>query len=667
MAPGLAENIDAELGKRWYSRRSPALAKLYEERSECTHWQDARISSRIAGIVYIAFFFTDLIMIRDVALYNIAARFIIGLLFIFDIEAQIRRGVRSRWVDYQCAFGIVAAYATWMWFSSCSVYQVSASYYLTYGIIFIIGQNVFFNFRFGLAVMSSSVMLGIFIVFLVSSFFSSIEYVVGIGTLYVSTYTLTLFVNWKLNEERYRVFLNSLRAEIRQEEATERGAALLRLSTTDALTGLANRRAIDEELRAYWSNWQTAEKSFAVILIDVDYFKRYNDQYGHQRGDRCLIAVAEAMKTSATQSQYALGRFGGEEFILLVRCQTREHMALVAESVRQAVEDLAIPHEQRPDPCFVVTVSIGAAFSRDITSTKVERLVTEADRALYAAKKTGRNCVKLFDRDDPMEINLDDSVTDLLRGAIAGGHVAMVYQPIRDARSGQIVGAEALMRLTGFNGESISPAVFIPIAERTGMIIELGRWAIRTACRELIAKNCVGMVSVNVSVVQLSTPSFALSVAAILRETDVPPHCLVVEVTEGLQIEGNLDVLRTLRELRTLGVKIWLDDFGTGFAGLSCVREVAFDAVKIDRSFLQATETERGAQMFRNIVGLVRNVGCLTIVEGIETHDQQRLSADLKVDLLQGYHLGKPMAAEVLRALVAAETVVPRVGTTASA
>lgn len=656
MPPGLSEQIDAELGKRWYSRRLPALARLYDARSETAHWQDARISSRTAGIVYIAFFFTDLILISDVAYYNIAARFVIGLTFIFGIDLQIRSNVRSIYVDCQCAIGIVAAYTSWMWLCSLSSYEINSSHYLTYGIIFIVGQNVFFNFRFRLAVVSSTVMLAVFAAFLLRSFYYSFEYAVAIGALYLSTYTLTLFVNWKLNEERYRVLLNSLHAELRQEEAVERGAALLRLSTTDALTGLANRRAIDEELRTFWGNWQNGEKSFGVILIDVDYFKRYNDQYGHQQGDRCLIAVAEAMRKATAHGQCILGRFGGEEFILLVRCATREHMALVAEGVRRAVEDLQIRHEQRPDPCFVVTVSLGAAFCRDITGAKVERLITEADRALYVAKKSDRNCVKVFDRNDPREINVDETVETLLRTATAEGRVAMVYQPIRDARSGAIVGAEALMRLTSPGGKPISPAVFIPIAERMGTIVELGQWAIRTACREVIADDRVALVSVNVSAVQLSVPSFALSVAAILSETGVAPHRLVVEITEGLQIEGQPDIIRCIGQLRQLGVKIWLDDFGTGFAGLSCVREIAFDAVKIDRSFLQATATPKGADMFRNIVDLVRNVGCQTLVEGIETQEQQDLSAALQVDLLQGYHLGKPMPADALRALVDSET-----------
>ena len=653
MPPALAELIDAELAKPWHAPRNGTLKALYETRRESFQRQSARISAQIAGVVYILFAVTDVILISDVSVYSIIARIIIGLLFVVGIDSQVNRGARSVVVEIECAAATILAYAAWLCIASFSRYQENVSHYITYGIVFMLGQNVFFNFRFRLAATASTVILLSFLGFMLGALPFDPYYATAIGALYVSTYVLTLFVNWKLNAERYLVFLNSVHAEIRQEEAIERGAALLRLSTTDALTGLANRRAIDEELRAYWDNWQTGAKSFAVILIDVDYFKRYNDHYGHQEGDRCLVAIAAAMAAVAAAGRCALGRFGGEEFILLVRSPTREHMALVAEDIRRSVEALGIPHAQRPDQSFVVTVSVGAAFSRDVPGTKAERLITEADRALYNAKNASRNCVRVYDRDDPNQLDLDESVADLLRTATQRDQVAMAYQPIRSAGTGAITAAEALMRLTTPSGKSVSPAVFIPIAERTGTIVELGLWAIRTACRELVASDLVPLVSVNVSAVQLRAPGFSLSVAAILGELGVAPHRLAVEITEGLQIEGQPEIVRTIGELQLLGVKIWLDDFGTGFAGLSVVREIAFDAVKIDRSFLHASDTPKGAEMFRNIVGLVRSTGCATVVEGVQTRHQQDLSAEQGVDLLQGYHLGRPMAADAFRRLVA--------------
>lgn len=649
MQPNLAALIEAELSKRWREPRCPALKARYEAWREVEQREDTRLTARMAGILYVLFSFTDLVLIADVSFYSILCRLVIGTAFVIGVDHQVRRGVRLSIIDVQCAVVVLCAYAAWLTISSQSANPLNVSHYLTYGAIFMMVQNIFFNLRFTVALTSSTLITVSFVVSLLTLFSVTKEYAVAIGTLYFSTYLLTLIVNWKLNEERYRVFLNSAQAEIRHKEATEHSAALLRLSTTDALTGLSNRRAIDDELRALWDDWQSEGKSFAVVLIDVDYFKRFNDHYGHQEGDRCLIAIAQAMEAATVGKACTLGRFGGEEFILLFRTPTKERIATIMEEIRSAVEALRIAHEQRPDYTYVVTVSVGGAFSQDVSGSKVERLVTDADHALYAAKKGNRNCARLFDANDPQRLDMEESIADLLRTAIAQDRLAMVYQPIREAESGRIAAAEALMRLTTSTGRTVSPAVFIPIAERTGAIVDLGAWAIRTVFTDMLSDDTVPLVSVNVSAVQLKAPGFSLTVAAMLGEFRLDPGRLALEITESLQIESQPEIVRTIGELRRLGVRIWLDDFGTGFAGLSCIREIEFDTVKIDRSFLHASQTARGAEMFRNIVGLVKSAGCVTVVEGVQTAEQQALSIEQGVGLLQGYHLGRPMPAAELR------------------
>jgi diguanylate cyclase (GGDEF)-like protein len=646
MVPALPDLLDEELGKPWYVRSSRAVEALYAAEREQWRRQSARISAHIAGAVYVLFALTDYILVNDVFVLDLLARVAIGAIFIIGTEALFRVGVRSLYIELHCASATVLAYVTWLAISGLSIHQNNMTYYATYGVIFMIGQNVFFNFRFRIAIVSSTIILILSQLDVAVNRYIGFEYVVALAALYISTYILTLYVNWSLNSERFLVFLNSARAEIRQKEAMERGAALLRLSTTDALTGLANRRAVDEELGAYWRDWQTQRISFAVVLVDVDYFKIYNDRYGHQEGDRCLGAVADAMAAAGAENGYMVGRFGGEEFILVAPSPSREHVEHIAETIRRAVEGLAIPHDHRPDSAAIVTVSVGAAFSQDVPGTRVERLITEADRALYDAKGSGRNCIRLFDHASSTRPEAEENLADLLRTAEDRKLVSLVYQPILSAPSGEFVGAEALMRLTTPSGKPISPAVFIPLAERMGVIVKLGLWAITTACRQMLATDAVPLVSVNVSPVQLRQASFSLMVAKILGDTGVSPRRLAIEITESLQIEDQPDVLKNIRELRLLGVQVWLDDFGTGFAGLSCVREVEFDAVKLDRSFLHATNTVKGSEMFKNIIGLVRSTGCAIVVEGIETEDQHRLCVEHEVDYLQGYHLGRPAPAD---------------------
>ena len=210
---------------------------------------------------------------------------------------------------------------------------------------------------------------------------------------------------------------------------------------------------------------------------------------------------------------------------------------------------------------------------------------------------------------------------------------------------------EALMRLTMPDGTAVPPSLFIPVAERTGMILELGRWAIRTACRELMSNEHIHTISVNVSPVQLKAPGFAASVAAALGEAGVTGDRLALEITEGLEMEMHSDVLRCISDLKLLGIKVWLDDFGTGFAGLSWLRLIDFDTVKIDRSFLHDCVTPRGRAMFRDIVGLLRNRGPKILVEGVESEEQLELLRKLDIDHAQGYHIGRPAPAERIRAL----------------
>ncbi|TIU92982.1 MAG: EAL domain-containing protein, partial [Mesorhizobium sp.] len=237
----------------------------------------------------------------------------------------------------------------------------------------------------------------------------------------------------------------------------------------------------------------------------------------------------------------------------------------------------------------------------------------------------------------------------LLKIAIGQDLVALVYQPIQNVTSGRVEAVEALMRLKMLDGTSVPPSLFIPVAERTGAVLALGRWAIRTVCTELLADDHVRVVSVNVSPIQLKTPGFATSVAAILSETGVAGSRLALEITEGLEMEMHSDVLRCISDLKLLGIRIWLDDFGTGFAGLSWLRLIDFDTVKIDRSFLHDCGTPRGKAMLQDIIALVRNRGHKILLEGVETDEQMALVREFDIDKIQGFHVGRPAPAASFR------------------
>jgi diguanylate cyclase (GGDEF)-like protein len=620
------------------------LRVLYREKNDQQRRTSARGGLWMAVLVYLAFSVPDLLLVTDVAPHTIVVRFIIAFVVLATIEMQYRNGANSELLDVTCAAALVFGYLGWLAAAITTRYIDNMSYYMVFGAIFMMGANLFFSFRFLLSIVASGIVLAIFLTSL--AFFNiGPSYSFPFIIFYISCFVFTSYVNWKLNKERYNVFLNAHEAELQHREASERGKALLVMSNTDPLTGLENRRAIDQRLRDYWDNWQRQGVGFAVLLVDVDFFKKFNDFYGHQEGDACLVKVANALDDAIMPFGATIGRYGGEEFIIVLHMHSAQELAEFADGICQVVRDLSISHNQRRDGVPIVTVSVGAAVTRAQPGAKLEKIINEADRALYSAKAIGRNCYKLFDPNDPQASDESENIAALLKIAIAKDLVSMVYQPIQVLRTGQSDAVEALMRLRMLDGTPVSPSLFIPIAERTGAILELGRWALRTVCRELIADGHVKTVSVNVSPIQLKAPGFAPSVAAILGETGVAGERLAFEITEGLEMEMHSDILRCISDLKALGIKIWLDDFGTGFAGLSWLRLIEFDTVKIDRSFLQDCETPRGRAMMRDIVGLIRNRGHRILVEGVETEDQLNQMREMLIDDVQGFHVGRPAPA----------------------
>lgn len=626
------------------------LRTQFHEESQAARRSAARPGLYIAVIIYLLFAATDILLVPDVAAYTIAARIAVGMTALVTLETLLRLDAPTKWLDITCAGAIILGYIGWLVPTAASANHESVSYYMVFGTIFMMSANLFFTFQFSFSVITSTIIL--LILYAVNYFVpSTLTYKLVFGAFYISCFVFTSYINWKLNRERYNVFLNALEARNQHREATERGKALLKLSRTDPLTGLENRRAVDERLRDLWGSWQRHGRTFAVLLIDVDFFKRFNDYYGHQKGDRCLMEVADSLRHLVEQHNASIGRYGGEEFIVLAQAKRHEDVVTLAEDIRQEVEALAITHNERRDGTQVVTVSVGAAFTRDEAGTKLEKIIQEADRALYLAKADGRNCVHLFDPNDPQTSDESENVAALLKIAIERELISLVFQPIINMRTGKIEAMEALMRLTMPDGTAVPPSLFIPVAERTGMILELGRWAIRTACRELMSSEHIRTISVNVSPVQLKAPGFAASVAAALGEAGVTGDRLALEITEGLEMEMHSDVLRCISDLKLLGIKVWLDDFGTGFAGLSWLRLIDFDTVKIDRSFLHDCVTPRGRAMFQDIVELLRNRGPKILVEGVESEEQLELLRRLDIDHAQGFHVGRPARAESLRPL----------------
>ncbi|MGM4908219.1 putative bifunctional diguanylate cyclase/phosphodiesterase [Rhizobium sp. 768_B6_N1_8] len=620
------------------------LRCLYEQKSESGRKSATRKGLWTAVAAYLAYSFTDYLFIGDVVQYTVAGRLAVGVSALCVLEFLLYREAKADTVDMAAAMSVLVAYLVWLLTARMTAAGDAFSYYMVFGAIFMMSVNLFFSFRFPVALAASATNVLIFTGALYLFAPMLLLHKLILGAFCISCFVFTSYVNLQLNRERYKVFLNAFEASLQQAAADERGKALLHLSNTDSLTGLENRRAVDQRLRDHWQRWQDDSVPFAVLLIDVDYFKRYNDCYGHQEGDRCLIAVSQLLQSVAESWGSIIGRYGGEEFIVITSMPNSQRAVELAEAMCAAIRALAWPHEHRRDGTTVITVSVGVSYTRD-ESKQVEKVIHEADRALYAAKAAGRNTLVVFDPEDPESSDDSEDIAATLKIALEHGLVSLVYQPIRNVQTGKMDAVEALMRLSMLDGTPVSPGKFIPVAERTGSIVELGRWAIRTVCRDLLATDLVQVASVNVSPIELKMPGFATYVAATLAEFGVTGARLAFEITEGVELEIDQDVVRCISDLRKLGAQVWLDDFGTGFAGLSWLRLIEFDTVKIDRSFLHDSNTERGKRMLLDIISLLRNRGVRILIEGVETIEHQRLMQQYGINQLQGYFIGRPAPA----------------------
>ena len=410
------------------------------------------------------------------------------------------------------------------------------------------------------------------------------------------------------------------------------------LAHHDALTSLPNRShfnaQIDQEIAALGKG-----ESLAVLCLDLDRFKEVNDLFGHAAGDAVLQAVASRV-TAVLGERHLMARLGGDEFAVLMPGVVNPSAASrLAETILEALRETSDTPETNS-----ISTSIGIALCPD-DATDRQALLTHADTALYRAKSEGRNTYRFFEARMGAEVRERRMLEHDLRLAIAREELRLVYQPQQEIQNGTVMGFEALLRWTHPTRGEISPAVFIPIAEETGAILEIGDWVLKTACREAATWPQRLTVAVNVSAVQLYNADFVKELHQILLDTGLPPSRLEIEITETALIRDFNRALATLRLIKALGIRIAMDDFGTGYSSLSNLRAFPFDKIKIDGSFIRSVNSnDQAATIVRAVLGLGRGLGLPVLAEGVETSAELQFLQDEMCDEVQGYLLGRPAA-----------------------
>lgn len=421
---------------------------------------------------------------------------------------------------------------------------------------------------------------------------------------------------------------------------------LFRQANFDALTDLPNRVLATDRLKQSIRNAARSGRHVAVVFIDIDNFKHINDTLGHAFGDRILVRVAECL-TRCMRKGDTVARWGGDEFLVTITdLNTLAQAKTVAEKI---LEELSHPIEMDGRE-FTTSASIGITGFPD-DAANVDELLSHADAAMYQAKTVGKNTYRFFTADMNTNIRQRLEIEAALRHAIERNELELHYQPMIELETGDVFGAEALLRWNNPTLGAITPDQFIPLAEETGLIFSIGNWVIDTACRNAAMWRSGGFadlrIAINISSRQIRRGDFLEIMQKTLQKYQLAPEAIMIEITESLLLEENEDNIRMLDELSQSGLSLSLDDFGTGYSSLSYLKRFPFDEVKIDRSFVRDITTDQNdAALCKAIIAMAESLGLIVIGEGVETKEQLDFLRKYGAHYVQGYYFSPAITGE---------------------
>ena len=429
------------------------------------------------------------------------------------------------------------------------------------------------------------------------------------------------------------------------------------LAHTDLLTQIPNRLKLHEEIARAVRKAEAAQSTFGLFFVDLDGFKAINDTLGHEVGDALIVEVAARLDSYSRQGD-VLARISGDEFVLLLPCGTPEEALKAAERLRSALAEPFIVMGK----VLGITASIGVSLYPE-DGADAETLLRHADMAMYQVKLSGKNGFKRFEQAFEADLQRRRVLQQELKTALQRGEFRLVYQPLFDLGTHELVKVEALLRWNNARLGEVSPGEFIPVAEATGAINEINRWVLFEACRQLGEWQRKGprrfSVAVNISPVLFAQPDFQATVMLALHEANLAPHYLELEVTEGVLIENLQATQRLLHALNEHRVSVAIDDFGTGYSSLAYLKDLKVQTLKIDRSFISDLSRTHAASrstmaLFEVFTTISKTLDMQLVAEGIETQEQYHILQSLGVNVGQGYFFAKPLESEACRMMTLA-------------
>ncbi|KWU55733.1 putative bifunctional diguanylate cyclase/phosphodiesterase [Priestia megaterium] len=448
----------------------------------------------------------------------------------------------------------------------------------------------------------------------------------------------------------------SIRNDITKRKAYEE--KIKQMAYYDPLTNLPNRYWLNKQLKKLFIDEESPEL-LAILFLDLDRFKSINDTLGHHHGDVLLRRVAERLKKCIPSSDF-ISRHGGDEFILVLH--TLKTVEEIEEMTEQIVKEMSLPFYIDGDKVLTST-SVGISlFSKECqqqivpkdADELIDRLIKQADIAMYVAKRNGRNTYEMSSSSSNERIIKTISMENELKYALERHEFQLVYQPLIDLKTSGVIGAEALIRWNSAKFGTVYPNEFLPILEEVGLIVPVGKWVLEEACKQMKAwtelNSKASKIGVNVSPIQLKSSRFVAEIEQILQKTGLEPHFLELEITESV-IQNSQESKKVLNRLRSLGIKVAMDDFGTCYSSLSYLKHLPINTLKIDKSFIDDLD-EVGKVLVETIIQMGKKLNFDLTAEGIENEEQLQFVTEQGCHIGQGYLFDKPLSPEEMSRLL---------------
>ena len=440
-------------------------------------------------------------------------------------------------------------------------------------------------------------------------------------------------------------------SDVTSSEETQ--AQIAHMASHDSLTDLPNRMRFHDAL----GQAAATDPRFALLWMDLDQFKAVNDTLGHAVGDTLLAEVANRLRASVGAHD-VVARLGGDEFAILLAGAEGQAAGDLANRIVATINE---PYHLQDGVRVGVGVSIGIVLA-PADGDGAEELLKNADLALYRAKADGRGTWRFYEAEMDARAQERRELQNDLRLALERGEFSLAFQPIVDLPTSRVATVEALLRWSHTERGAVPPDQFVPLAEETGLIVAIGEWVLRTACKEAAKWRTPTQLAVNVSPMQFRDPSLLETVEGALSDSGLPPELLELELTESIFLEANDTTVARLHKLRALGVSISLDDFGTGYSSLSYLRSFPFDKVKIDKSFVHGINHDRSSlAIVRAVIGMANSLGMTVVAEGVETEEQLILLRAQACSRVQGYLFSPPVTARQVDSYIQQSCILPAV------